>query len=90
MANLPRLVIAGQPLHIIHRGNILQGVFLGKKIINGFVGVCRKKRLSESCLCVDDQPYQLITHFVRICERVGYEANGRPLLRTLYQYQIQA
>lgn len=37
MARLPRLVVAGQPLHIIHRGNNRQAVFFGEEDYQRFI-----------------------------------------------------
>ena len=37
MARPPRLVVAGQPLHIIHRGNNRQAVFFGEEDYQRFL-----------------------------------------------------
>ena len=46
MARLPRLAVAGQPLHIIHRGNNRQAIFFAEADLstNSFrFGIVSKK-----------------------------------------------
>ncbi len=63
MPRQPRIVIPDQPLHIMHRGNNRQDVFLSFEDHHRFLGnlaVSLKKRMFLARLCVDDKPFSSI------------------------------
>jgi len=63
MARLPRIVIAGQPLHVIQRGNNRQAIFFAADDYHRYLDVLRDARDTYGCVI---HAYVLMTNHVHI------------------------
>ena len=68
MARSPRLVVPGQPLHLIHRGNYRQTVFFGKddyqRLLSGLTQAAGTYRCAV-------HPYVLMTNHLHLLVTPG-------------------
>ena len=63
MARLPRIVIPGQPLHVIQRGNNRQAIFFATADYHKYLDVLREARNKYGCMI---HAYVLMTNHVHL------------------------
>ena len=78
MARLPRLSIAGQVHHVIHRGNNSQPVFVDDVDRQSFLDALREASalhgvLVHAYVLMDNHVHLLVTHGIHIIENLNLE-----------------